>query len=117
MRLMRVSSLLPFLLFLGGFPCAGFLDLSPVPECRGDVLTNTPNTIGYETEAALEEELLELTNQHRIGQGLRALASDDALMQIAREHSYEMAQQGFISHDLPSEISKPGCIAPAIYMR
>jgi uncharacterized protein YkwD len=93
---------LPFLLFLGGFPCAGFLDLSPVPECRGDVLTNTPNTIGYETEAALEEELLELTNQHRIGQGLRVLASDDALMQIAREHSYEMAQQGFISHDLPS---------------
>ena len=51
---------------------------------------------------SLEQELLALTNQQRIGQGLQPLTPDPALMNLAREHSRGMAQQGFISHDQPS---------------
>jgi len=42
-----------------------------------------------------------LTNQHRTLNGLPELALDEALTRIAREHSEGMAQQGFISHNLP----------------
>jgi len=46
--------------------------------------------------------MLELTNQYRIQNGLEELVWDDTLAEIAREHSREMALQGFISHDLSS---------------
>lgn len=101
MRFRRLGILLPFLLLLSGFPNTGFPRLSLVPECRGEMLANVPNTIVYDTEAYLEQELLTLTNQHRLQQGLQPLLPDDALIQIAREQSYGMAQQGFISHDQP----------------
>jgi len=54
------------------------------------------------TELLWEQQLLTLTNQYRIDQGLRPLTPDDALTRMAREHSRDMAWQGFISHDEPS---------------
>ena len=48
------------------------------------------------------EELLRLTNQSRIAQGLLPLTADANLMRLAREHAEEMAIQGFISHNQPS---------------
>jgi len=60
------------------------------------------NITSYSMSPELEQELLMLTNQHRILKGLPELALDEALTQIAREHSIGMAQQGFISHNLPS---------------
>jgi len=52
--------------------------------------------------AARSEELLRLTNQSRIEQGLLPLMTDSKLMRLAQERAEEMARQGFISHDLPS---------------
>lgn len=89
-------------LLLGGFLPWGSHRLSPVPDCRSAELSNLPNTLDLDSERDLEQELLRLTNQQRIRQGLQALAPDSSLMQIAREHSRGMAQQGFISHDQPS---------------
>lgn len=102
MRLRRFGALLPLLLLFGGFPCPGFLQLPLVPECRGEAPTNHLNTIAYKAEAVLEQELLALTNYQRIQKGLQELIPDDTLIQIARDHSHGMAQQGFISHDQPS---------------
>jgi uncharacterized protein YkwD len=73
-----------------------------VPECRSKALSNLTDTEGSYPECTLEQELLTLTNQQRILQGLPALVRDDALIQIARDHSQGMARQGFISHDKPS---------------
>ena len=98
----RGNTLLPLLLLLGGFPCPGFLLPLPVPECRGEVLINVPNNADIEDDADLEEELLTLTNRQRIQQGLQPLTLDSVLTRVAREHSQEMAEQGYISHDLPS---------------
>ncbi len=98
----RLRPLLPLFLLLGGFPDTGFSQFPLVSECRGEALKNIPNTISYKAEAALEHELLTLTNHQRIQQGLKALIPDEILTQIARDHSYAMAQQGFISHDQPS---------------
>jgi uncharacterized protein YkwD len=55
-------------------------------------------------EWQLEKQLLELTNEYRrrSGKEIETLVWDDALAEIAREHSQEMALQGFVSHVLPS---------------
>lgn len=97
MRFTRLDTLLPLFLLLGGFfhPAA-------VPECRGEALGNITNTGCCAAESNLEEELLTATNRQRIRHGLDPLVPDGALMQIARAHSDEMAEQGFISHDQPS---------------
>jgi len=69
-----------------------------VAEARSADLTNPDRA----TEPLLEQQLLTVTNQYRIDQGLQPLTPDDELMRMAREHSRDMAWQGFISHDEPS---------------
>lgn len=49
-----------------------------------------------------ELELLKSVNQEREMHGLHPLELDEALMHLARDHSSEMALQGFISHKQPS---------------
>jgi uncharacterized protein YkwD len=88
--------LIPMLLLLGGA-----FALAPQRECRAESLTPFTATATV-PEGGLESELLALTNQNRLRQGLQALTPDEALTRIAREHSAGMAQQGFISHELPS---------------
>jgi uncharacterized protein YkwD len=56
----------------------------------------------FTVEKQFESRMLEQTNHYRIQNGLQTLGIDDALTEIAREHSREMAWMGFISHDLPS---------------
>lgn len=68
-----------------------------LPECRAETIAEEPAPV----EAALESEMLLLTNRERALEGLHALAPDEALTRIAREHSLGMARQGFISHELP----------------
>jgi uncharacterized protein YkwD len=53
-------------------------------------------------EKPFETQMLELTNQYRIGKELENLVWDESLAELARAHSREMAIQGYISHDLPS---------------
>jgi len=85
-------------LFLCGCLVPGFQ-----PECRSQALPALSiRTIAAGSERDLENELLLLTNQQRIQQGIHPLVPEESLAQLAREHSRGMAQQGFISHDLPS---------------
>jgi hypothetical protein len=107
MKSLRIRSersfrLLPKLLLAAGLSIWGSHNISIVPECRAEALAHLTTAIKLDGEQALERELLTLTNQHRTRQGLQALTPDEALVQIAREHSIGMAEQGFISHDLPS---------------
>jgi len=96
------AGLLPLSLILGAFLFSGSQDLFLARECRATDFPNLSYTPNPNPEFALEHELLILTNQYRIRHGLEALTEDNALTQIAREHSQGMAQQGFISHDQPS---------------
>lgn len=68
--------------------------------CSSESISQTKIT-SYSPSTELEQELLLLTNQHRILKGQPELVLDETLTQIAREHSTGMAQQGFISHNLP----------------
>lgn len=49
----------------------------------------------------LEAGMLELLNAERAGQGLRPLAADAALAQVARAHSHDMFTRGYFSHVNP----------------
>jgi uncharacterized protein YkwD len=53
-------------------------------------------------ENNFENQMLDWTNQYRFQNGLKDLVQDEALTELARNHSREMALQGFISHDLPT---------------
>jgi uncharacterized protein YkwD len=102
MRHRAWCTLLPFFLFLGGYLSPGSGSPSFAQECCSDNLPNHYDTKSFGPEPVLERELLLLTNQHRIQNGLPALALDGALTQIARDHAQGMAQQGFISHSQPA---------------
>jgi uncharacterized protein YkwD len=102
MQFGRLLNLSPKLLLVAGIFISGSHTFSLVPACRPEGLANPTVAIDMDAEQNLEREMLALTNQHRIRQGLQELTQDDALVQIAREHSIGMAQQGFISHHLPS---------------
>jgi uncharacterized protein YkwD len=99
MQYRRSGGLLAIILLFAGFLLPGSRSASLAAESKAAGLFNTTER---SAEQDLENELLTLTNQHRIRQGLQELIPDDALAAIAREHSRGMAQQGFISHDLPS---------------
>lgn len=98
MDFLRSVRLFALLLFTGGCLISG------IPSrCCSEILSPCPcNTTQGTPEGALEYEMLTLTNQYRALQGLYALVPDEKLIKIAREHSLEMARQGFISHELPS---------------
>jgi hypothetical protein len=84
-------------------------------NCCADNIGSMKIMTDLESEPDLEQNLLALLNQHRIGRGLPPLVFDGALTQIAREQSQGMAGQGFISHTLPAGDLK-GRMARAGYM-
>ncbi len=98
----RSFGLLPLCLLLAGLLSQGSPETMLIPACRSEVLPFRPDSADLAAETALEKELLSLTNQQRLQQGLHELIPDEALTQIARNHSRGMAKQGFISHDRPS---------------
>ncbi|MDQ3685021.1 MAG: CvpA family protein [Acidobacteriota bacterium] len=49
----------------------------------------------------LEAEMLELVNEERIAAGLRPLAADPELVEVARRHSADMWARGYFSHVTP----------------
>jgi len=49
----------------------------------------------------LEARMLELTNQERIAAGLRRLAADPELTEVARRHSADMFARGYFAHNTP----------------
>lgn len=49
----------------------------------------------------LEAEMLRLVNKERIAAGLRPLAPDPELTEVARRHSSDMFARGYFAHDTP----------------
>jgi uncharacterized protein YkwD len=49
----------------------------------------------------LEARMLELINKERVAAGLKPLAPDPELTQVARRHSADMFARGYFSHDTP----------------
>ena len=49
----------------------------------------------------LEAEMLKLVNKERTAAGLRALAPDAELTEVARKHSADMFARGYFAHDTP----------------
>jgi hypothetical protein len=96
MSLKQSARLIPLFLLLSGCFPSGLQS-----QYRLDLLPSF-STFESNSEWRLEYELLLLTNQQRAQEGLPPLVLDDSLVRMAREHSQGMAQQGFISHNLPS---------------
>ena len=101
MRFRAWGTQLPYYLLLGGLLLFAPCKRAVAQECCASETLNQINITSSTSYPDLEQELLLLTNQHRILKGLPELVLDEALTQIAREHSVGMAQQGFISHTLP----------------
>jgi uncharacterized protein YkwD len=53
----------------------------------------------------LEKRMLDLVNQERQAAGLRPLAPDPELTEVARRHSADMFARGYFAHDTPEGIS------------
>jgi uncharacterized protein YkwD len=49
----------------------------------------------------LEAKMLELVNNERLAKGLRPLAEDPELTEVARRHSADMFARGYFAHDTP----------------
>lgn len=49
----------------------------------------------------LEGTMLQLVNRERVAAGLKPLASDPELTQVARQHSADMFARGYFAHDTP----------------
>jgi len=97
MRRNQFTGFLLLCLFFGAS-----LGVCVVSECRSEELHALNNPSDPHNDGAGEQELLAILNQERIRHGLSPLDTDEALTRIAREHSHNMAQQGILSHDLPS---------------
>ncbi|HKS10912.1 MAG TPA: CvpA family protein [Pyrinomonadaceae bacterium] len=53
----------------------------------------------------LEKQMLDLVNQERAANGLRPLAADPELTEVARRHSADMFARGYFAHDTPEGLS------------
>jgi uncharacterized protein YkwD len=95
-------ALLCFIFILNGCLIPSLCQPAIAQDCCSEQPSNHLSTVSFSPEPTLEQEMLALTNQHRIQRGLQELVLDDALSQIAREQSLGMLQQGFISHLQPS---------------
>lgn len=49
----------------------------------------------------LEKQMLDLVNRERVANGLRPLAPDPELTEVARRHSADMFARGYFAHDTP----------------
>lgn len=92
---------LPYYLLLSGIMLFWPHQTVSAGESCSSTPINGMNAISYTPSPGLEEGMLQLVNQHRALKGLPELVLDEKLAEIAREHSAGMAQQGFISHELP----------------
>jgi uncharacterized protein YkwD len=101
MRFRAWGTKLPYYLLLSGLLLFAPCKHAVAQECCASEALNRLNITSSIAYTSLEQELLLLINQHRILRELPELVLDEALTQIARDHSVGMAQQGFISHTLP----------------
>jgi len=72
--------------------------------------SNERVTLPFKVESSrarpdLEKRMLDLVNQERAAAGLRALAPDPELTEVARQHSADMFARGYFAHDTPEGLS------------
>jgi uncharacterized protein YkwD len=82
-----------------------YLVQDEVPEVeKPEIITQAPETApqGDELNEALAEEVLRLTNEKRVENGLSPLARHEALEHAAVEHSQEMREMNYFSHTSPT---------------
>ena len=53
----------------------------------------------------LEKQMLDLVNRERLANGLRPLAADPELTEVARRHSADMFARGYFAHDTPEGLT------------
>jgi uncharacterized protein YkwD len=53
----------------------------------------------------LEKQMLDLVNRERAAAGLRPLAADPELTEVARRHSADMFARGYFAHDTPEGLT------------
>ncbi|MCA1576556.1 MAG: CvpA family protein [Acidobacteria bacterium] len=53
----------------------------------------------------LEKRMLDLVNQERVAAGLRPVAADPELTEVARRHSADMFARGYFAHDTPEGLT------------
>ena len=53
----------------------------------------------------LEKQMLDLVNQERVKAGLKPLAPDPELTEVARKHSADMFARGYFAHDTPEGVT------------
>ena len=53
----------------------------------------------------LEKQMLDLVNQERVKAGLKPVAPDPELTEVARKHSADMFARGYFAHDTPEGVT------------
>lgn len=53
----------------------------------------------------LEQRMLDLVNQERVAAGLKPLAADPELTEVARQHSADMFARGYFAHNTPEGVT------------
>jgi uncharacterized protein YkwD len=67
------------------------------------------SSVAAGNDADYAQRLAALVNEYRISHGLRVLAGDRSIADLAREHSDDMAKAGTLNHDgFPSRVSRAG---------
>jgi uncharacterized protein YkwD len=66
--------------------------------------TPRPGTAGYDL-STVEAEFLRLLNQERERRSLRPLSQRDALTEMGRAHSRDMAERNYFAHESPDGVS------------
>ena len=76
------------------------------PEPVGGETVHLPFKVNYSRPRPdLEARMLELVNQERAREGLRPLAPDPELTEVARRHSTDMFERGYFAHVSPEGAS------------
>jgi len=75
--------------------------MEPVPE--PDSGAAPPAISDGNFNLAMEQAIVDLINEERTAEGLPPVAADSRLTQAARQHSQEMAELNYFSHESPEE--------------
>ncbi|MEO3749818.1 CAP domain-containing protein [Streptomyces sp. B6B3] len=73
----------------------------PDPEPSTPPVSEEPTTPGGEAETVAAREVVTLVNEERAEAGCEPLTADTALTGLAADHSRDMAERGYFSHDDP----------------
>ena len=78
------------------------ISVDTIPEIPKKIQESNPINKKPEIDKSeLEKQVHILTNQYRTQNGLKILSWDDALSNVARNHSKDMALRNYFSHDTP----------------